>query len=142
MPCELFRFGVEGNVVALRLDSLDQRPGGSVEQASGTIEIDCGDLAAGRAVRGVLPTFVAADDVDAWRKVLDALDMGYDVAWREDLRADEVHVRWEDDDTLIVTVRDRMGLLTDVTTVAPVSDDWFDDAYDRLERVYALFERR
>jgi hypothetical protein len=128
--------------VALRIDSLDCRPDGSVGQARGTIEIDCGDLGAGRGVKGVQPTFVSDVDLDAWREALDALDLGHAVAWRENLRADEVHVRWEHDDMLVVTVRDRMGLLTDVTTAVPVSDEWFDEAYGRLERVYELFERR
>lgn len=67
---------------------------------------------------------------------------GYDAAWREDLRASEVHVGWEDDDLHVVTVRDRMGLLTDVTTAVPASDEWFEDAYDRLGRAYDLFEHR
>ena len=128
--------------MALRIDSLDRRPDGTASQARGTIEIDCGDLVAGRGVQGVLPTFVAAADLDTWREVLDALDLGHDVAWREDQKATEVHLGWEDDDALTVTVRDRMGLLTDVTTAVPVSDEWFDEAYDRLERVYELFERR
>ncbi len=128
--------------MALRVDALDHPHDGCVVQARGTIEVDCGDLSAGRGVRGVLPTFVADVDLDAWRQALDALDMGYDVAWREDLRADEVHIRWEGDDRLVVSVHDRMGLLTSMTTVVPVSDEWFDDAYDRLERVYDLFERR
>lgn len=142
LPCELFRFEGDENTVALRLDSLDHRHDGTTAQARGTIEIDCGSLSAGRGVRGVLPTFVSTEDVDAWQRVLDSLDMGQDVAWRENLRANEVHVRWEDDGLLIVSVRDRMGLLTDVTTAVPVSDEWFDDAYHRLERVYELFERR
>ncbi|MFJ3406242.1 DUF5959 family protein [Promicromonospora sp. NPDC090134] len=141
LPCELFRFGNDGNVVALRIDSLAPQDG-RVIQASGTIEIDCGDLSAGNGVRGALPTLVADDDLDAWREVLDALDLGHDVAWRADQKATEVHVRWEHDDRLVVAVRDRMGLLTDVTTAVPVSDEWFDEAYDRLERVYELFERR
>lgn len=142
LPSELFRFEGAGNVVALRIDSLDRRPDGTASQARGTIEIDCGDVAAGRGVRGVQPTFVGDVDLDAWREALDALDLGQDVAWREDLRAPEVHVRWEDDDALVVTVRDRMGLLTDVTTAVPVSDEWFEEAYDRLDRVYELFEGR
>lgn len=142
LPCELFRFEGDGNTVALRLDSLDHRHDGTAVQARGTFEIDCGSLTAGRGVRGVLPTFVSSEDVDAWQRVLDSLDMGHDVAWRENLRANEVHLRWEDDDLLIVSVRDRIGLLTDVTAAVPVSDEWFDDAYHRLERVYELFERR
>jgi hypothetical protein len=142
LPCELFRFQGDGNTVALRLDSLDHRPDGTAVQARGTIEVDCGSLSAGRGVRGTMPTFVSNEDVDAWQEVLDSLDMGYDVAWRENLRATEVHVRWEHDDLLIVSVRDRMGLLTTVTTAVPVSDEWFDDAYHRLERVHELFERR
>ncbi|MFI2363885.1 DUF5959 family protein [Promicromonospora sp. NPDC019610] len=142
LPSELFRFEGDRNVVALRIESLDRRPDGTAIQARGTIEIDCGDVAAGRGVRGVQPTFVGDVDLDAWRAALDALDLGQDVAWREDQRATEVHVRWEHDDMLVVTVRDRMGLLTDVTAAVPVSDEWFDDAYDRLDRVYGLFEGR
>ncbi|MGW2095041.1 DUF5959 family protein [Promicromonospora sukumoe] len=141
LPCELFRFEGAGNVVALRVDSLAPQDGRVIE-ASGTIEIGCGDPSAGNGVRGALPTLVSDDDLDAWRGVLDALDLGQDVAWREDQKAIEVHVRWEHDDMLVVTVRDRMGLLTDVTTAVPVSDEWFDEAYARLERVYELFERR
>ncbi|MDR7380804.1 DUF5959 family protein [Promicromonospora iranensis] len=142
LPCELFRFEDDWNTVVLRLDSLDHRSDGTAVQARGTIEIDCGNLSAGRGVRGIMPTFVGSEDVDAWQQVLDSLDMGYDIAWRENLRATEVHVRWEEDDLLVVTVRDRMGLLTDVTTAVPVSDEWFDDAYHRLGRVHELFERR
>lgn len=142
LPYELFRFEGDGNTVALRLDSLDRGHDGTTVQARGTFEIDCGDLSAGHGVRGTLSTFVADEDLDAWQEVLDSLDLGHDVAWRENLRALEVHVRWEGDDLLIVSVRDRMGLLTNVTTAVPVSDEWFDDAYDRLERVYELFERQ
>lgn len=142
LPCELFRFEGDGNVVALRLDTLDHRQDGTIAQAIGTIEIDCGSLTAGRGVRGVLPTYVGPEDLDDWQRVLDALDAGYDAAWREDLRASEVHVGWEDDDLHVVTVRDRMGLLTDVTTAVPASDEWFEDAYDRLGRAYDLFEHR
>jgi hypothetical protein len=116
LPHELFRFEGDENTVALRLDSLDHRPDGTAVQARGTIEIDCGNLSAGRGVRGIMPTFVSSED--------------------------EVHVRWEGDDRLIVSVRDRMGLLTTVTTAVPVSDEWFDDAYHRLGRVHELFERR
>ncbi|MFD6448135.1 DUF5959 family protein [Promicromonospora sp. NPDC060204] len=141
LPCELFRFGTDGNVVALRIDSLAPQDGRAIE-ATGTIEIDCGDLAAGRGVRGALPTLVGDDDLDAWREALDALDLGQDVAWRADQKATEVHVRWEHDNMLVVTVSDTMSLLTDVTTAVPVSDEWFEEAYDRLDRVYELFERR
>jgi hypothetical protein len=141
LPCELFRFEGDGNTVALHLDSLDHRHDGPVVQARGTIELDCGELSAGRGVRGVLPTFVSVEDLDAWQQALDSLDMGHDVAWRENLRAPEVHVHREGDDLLVVSVRDRTGLLTDVTTAVPVTDEWFDDAYGRLEQVYELFER-
>jgi hypothetical protein len=39
------------------------------------------------------------------------------------------------EERLRVTIRDSVTTLTTVTVTVPITDAWFDDGYDRLERV-------
>lgn len=128
---ELFRFGGPDsfNQIVLRLDSFSSR------EAAGAIEFRGG-------AAGSLRTYVADVDLDAWRECLDSLDTGRGgtgapVAWREGERAIEVHVEWDWEEVVTVTVTDRMGAMTSVSMmIEDIDDQWFDRAYARLDAVY------
>lgn len=132
---ELFRFGGSDsfNQIVLRLDDFEPR------QAAGAIEFSGG-------AAGSFRTLVADVDLDAWRECLDNLDIGRGeagapVAWRKDARAIEVHVEWDWEETITVTVTDRMGAMTSVSMmIEGIDDRWFDDAYARLNAVYARLD--
>lgn len=132
-PIELFRFEGEGNRVLLELREVDRDPAGQVRQFVGEIVVETG------FVSGSIPIFVGVpEDVATWQEVLDHLDAGHDASWKEDQRSAEVLIRWEGDDRFEVTLRDRLASLTDVSVVVTASEEWFDQAYDRLDRVYEL----
>ncbi|MFC8801364.1 DUF5959 family protein [Promicromonospora sp. NPDC057138] len=135
-PIELFRFGGEGNLVALRLQQVDRGPDGRVEQFIGEIVVETS------FVSGATPIHLGVPgDLTAWQGMLDHLDAGHDVHWMEDQKSPEVLIRWESDDRFEVTVRDRLASLTDVRTVVTANEKWFDTAYDLLDRAYELAER-
>lgn len=133
---ELFRFEGEGNLVVLQLREVDRDPGGRGGQFLGTIVVESG------FVSGSIPIYVGVpEDLTAWQEVLDHLDAGHEAHWMKDKRSAEVLIRWDGDDRFEVTVRDRLSSLTDVTVTVAASEEWFDQAYDRLDRVYDLGER-
>ncbi|MFJ2758322.1 DUF5959 family protein [Nocardioides sp. NPDC087217] len=133
---ELFRFGGPDslNQIVLRLDAFQPR------LAEGAIEISGG-------ASGSFRTLVADLDLDAWRECLDNLDIdrgenGDRVAWRAGARAIEVHVEWDWEETVTVTVTDRMSAMVSVSMmIEGIDDRWFDDAYARLNAVYARVDQ-
>jgi hypothetical protein len=83
-------------------------------------------------VRGSLQASVVPDDVWEWRDALDGLDAGNDVAWRAEGRGASMTVERAGDQAY-VTIKDATGSATTVTVTVPLTDQWFDDAYGRLD---------
>ncbi|WP_351235286.1 DUF5959 family protein [Streptomyces sp. NPDC002133] len=128
-PIDLIRLEGEGNSVVLRLAGRAERR--EPDAADGLV----GEfLVETPFVRGSLGTSVTQGDLRQWQQVLDALDAGQDVAWREDARGPEVFIeRDAEEERAQVTIRDRSMSLTTVTVTVPLVDAWFDDAYRRLD---------
>lgn len=134
-PVELFRFEGEGNLIALELRAANRDPDGRLGGLVGEIVVETG------FVSGSIPMSVGVPaDLAAWQEALDHLDAGHDAHWMRDQRSAEVLIRWEGDERLEITVRDRISSLTDVRTVVAASEEWFDRAYALLDGVYDLSE--
>jgi hypothetical protein len=80
--------------------------------------------------RGSLNATIFPEDLWEWRDALDGLDAGHDVGWREDTRGASMVVE-RADGKAHVTIKDGEGSAVVVTV--PLTDEWFDDAYDRLD---------
>ncbi|MFE0674264.1 DUF5959 family protein [Streptomyces sp. NPDC058867] len=125
---ELVRMGSEGDGVVLRLTG-DEGTNGAVL---------AGVLVVGTPfVSGHLGVRVLPEDLREWQEALDALDSGQDVDRRAFSHGASLVVeRDASAATARVTVEDASVPPTCVTVTVPMDDAWFDDAYERLERVW------
>jgi hypothetical protein len=150
-PIDLIRIEGGGNSVVLRITGkkrlanirLDGPSPGRVrtEALVGEFLVDT------PFVRGSRSTSVLPHDLRDWRDALDAFDLqGRDIAWREDSSTELFIERIEEDldedqdERVHVTLRDSSMSLTTVTVTIPLADSWFDDAYDRLDRVWKTWD--
>jgi hypothetical protein len=130
-PIDLIRLEGEGNSVIVRITGKQpaQTPTGT-DTLVGEILVDTA------FVRGNIATWVLPEDLTEWQEALDALDGGGNIGWREGKRATEMFIEFDpDDERAHVTIADRSMSLTTVTVTVALTDDWFDDAYHRLEQV-------
>ncbi|MFE0021158.1 DUF5959 family protein [Amycolatopsis sp. NPDC059021] len=126
-PIDLIHLGGEGNSVALRIRGTYP---GSDDLLDGELRIDTA------FVTGRLQMWLAKDTLDAWRDALDVLDAGEDVVWDTGTRGPMVSLGHEEFGRVAITVRDPDASGVGVTVPVPLDDAWFDDAYDRLDRVW------
>ncbi|GGS15901.1 hypothetical protein GCM10010252_64210 [Streptomyces aureoverticillatus] len=128
-PIDLIRLEGEDNSVIVRITGKRPAPGRSgADELVGEILVDTA------FVRGSLATSVSPEDLTEWRETLDALDGGADTTWREGRRAPELSVELDPDgERAYVTVADHTMSLTTVTATVLLTDEWFDEAYDRLD---------
>lgn len=103
---------------------------GSDDLLDGEIRIDTA------FVTGRLQIWLARETLDSWRDALDVLDAGDDVEWDTGTRGPVVSFGHVEFGRVAVTVRDPESSMVSVTVAIKVDDDWFDDAYDRLDRVW------
>ncbi|WP_251062428.1 MULTISPECIES: DUF5959 family protein [unclassified Streptomyces] len=128
-PVDLIHLEGEGNRVILRITGKEAR--GGPDEADALVAEFHVDTP---FVRGSLRTWLFAEDLRQWQRALDMLDTGQDIAWREGARAPWLFIELdEDDDRCRVTIRDHAMSLTTVTVTVPLTDTWFDDAYQRLD---------
>jgi hypothetical protein len=126
-PIDLIRFEGDGNSVVLRITGTEPSASGSMLTGEFQVETPF--------VRGNLHAWVFPDELREWRDALDALDAGEDIAWRTRTRGASMLIE-RDQDVALVTIKDDEGAATAVTVTVPLSDPWFDDAYERLDRVW------
>lgn len=131
VPIDLIRLEGEGNSITLQIT---ERSG--TDQLTGEFQVDT------PFVRGSLKTWIALEDLREWQQALDMLDAGYDIAWRDGTHAPGLAIELdEDDDRCRVTIKDRSTSLTTVTVTVPLTDAWFDDAYQRLDLAWETWRR-
>ncbi|NKZ08861.1 DUF5959 family protein [Actinomadura latina] len=119
-----------GNSVVLRVTG--QESGG----LTGVIEVGS------YFVSGGIKTWLDAEDLTAWEKVLDSLAQGDDgAAWREGQRATELHLEIDDGGRVHAAVVDSHSFLVTVELTIEVAADWLDDHRDRLTATRALLPR-
>ena len=124
---DLIHLEGEGNTFALQIRGTYP---GSDDLLEGELQIDT------TFVSGRLRIWLAQVSLDSWRDTLDALDAGDDVLWDTGTRGPEVSFSHEAFGRVAVTVRDPAASMVTVTVPIPLHDDWFDDAYDRLDRAW------
>ena len=123
-PIDLIRFEGNGNSVVLRITGAQDVV--STRMLTGEFLIET------EFVRGTLKATVFPEDLWEWRDALDGLDAGHDIAWCENTRGASMLVERAGDQAL-VTVKDDDGSATTVTVTVPLPDEWFDEAYERLD---------
>ncbi|MGA4838976.1 DUF5959 family protein [Streptomyces sp. G45] len=124
-PVDLIRLEGEGNSVVIRVTG---RSAAGSATLTGEVVVDTA------FVRGTLPTWIDPGDLDGWRETLDTLDGGQDAGWREDGSGAELYIELDPDgERAHVTVTDHAMSLTEVTATVTLTDEWFDEAYDRLD---------
>ncbi|MFF4212644.1 DUF5959 family protein [Streptomyces sp. NPDC001796] len=131
-PIDLMRLEGEGNSVVLRITGVEPRKDPDATRVlAGEFLVDT------PFVRGSVAARLLPEDLRQWQQALDALDAGRDIAWREGTRGPRLFVeRDEDGERCRVTVEDASTSLTTVTVTVPLKDEWFDDAYHRLDLVW------
>ncbi|MBP0459667.1 DUF5959 family protein [Streptomyces montanisoli] len=129
-PLDLIRLTGDGNSVTLRVT------GRTPQQDTLTCEF----VVDTPFVSGKQSDWLFPSDLTEWQNCLDALDAGQKIAWREYVRGTDLSIeRDEEGEYFRVTVRDKEMTLTTVTVTVPLDDSWFDDAYNRLERVLSIW---
>ena len=130
-PIDLIRLEGDGNSVILRITGKEQR------KRPNEADVLIGEFVVDTPfVCGALKTWLFPEDLRQWQLALDSLDAGQDIAWREGKRAPCLFIELgESDDRCQVTIKDRSMSLTSVTVTVPLTDAWFDDAYQRLDSV-------
>jgi hypothetical protein len=130
-PIDLISLEGEGNKVVVRITGRQSGPATAPADALvGEVLVDTG------FVRGSMAVTIFPEDLTEWRDALDSLDGGQDVAWREGERAPELFIELDPDGKRAdVTLADRSMSLTTVTATVVITDDWFDEAYQRLDQV-------
>ncbi|MFJ8362732.1 DUF5959 family protein [Streptomyces sp. NPDC093984] len=128
-PIELMRLEGEGNSVVLRITGEQPRKDPDATRVlAGEFLVDT------PFVRGSVAVWLFPEDLRRWQQALDALDAGQDIAWREGARGPRLFIeRDEDGERCRVTVEDASASGTSVTVTVPLKDEWFDDAYHRLD---------
>ncbi|MFJ3308208.1 DUF5959 family protein [Streptomyces sp. NPDC086549] len=131
-PIDLIRLEGDGNSVILRIVGKAERKRPSEANVlSGEFVVDT------PFVRGTVKTWLLPEDLRQWQEALDSLDAGQDIAWCEGKRIPWLFIELdEDDDRCQVTIKEHSMSLTTVTVTVPLVDDWFDDAYRRLDLVW------
>ncbi|POX50234.1 DUF5959 family protein [Streptomyces sp. Ru72] len=130
-PIDLMRLEGEGNSVVLRITGMEpRRDPDAMPVLTGEFLVDT------PFVRGSVPAWLLPEDLRQWQQVLDALDAGRHIAWRAGTRGPRLFVeRDEDGERCRVTVEDASTSSTATATV-PLKDEWFDDAYHRLDLIW------
>jgi hypothetical protein len=126
-PIDLIHLEGEGNTFALRIRGTYPE---SDDLLEGELRIDT------TFVTGRLQIWLARETLDSWRDTLDVLDAGDDVVWDTGTRGPIVSFEHKESGRLAATIRDPDASMVTVTVLVPLYDDWFDDAYDRLDRVW------
>ncbi|WP_078850204.1 DUF5959 family protein [Streptomyces sp. NRRL F-5126] len=130
-PIDLIRLTGDGNSVILRVT------GRTKPQQDA---LTCEFVVETPFVSGKQSDWLFPPDLTEWQNCLDALDAGQKIAWREYVRGTDLFIeRDEDGERFQVTVRDKESTLTTVTVKVPLYDSWFDDAYNRLEKVLRIW---
>ncbi|MCF6525009.1 DUF5959 family protein [Streptomyces sp. JJ36] len=130
---DLIRLEGEGNSVILRLT--DRERHGASDVLVGQVLVDT------PFVRGSLKIWVFSNELPQWQEALDALDAGDNIGWREEKRGPELFIdRDVENERARVTIRDTAMSLTTVTVTVPLVDEWFDDAYRRLNLTWETFD--
>ncbi len=130
-PIDLIRLEGEGNSVIVRITGKHADPA-----ATGTDALAAEILVESAFVRGSITTPITPDDLTEWQEALDTLDTGKGIGWREGKRTAEMLIDFDpEDDRPYVTITDRSTSLATVTLAVDLSDEWFDDAYRRLDEV-------
>ncbi|WP_181786008.1 DUF5959 family protein [Streptomyces phytophilus] len=131
-PIDLIRLGGDGNSVILRIAGKEEgkRPD-EADVLAGEFVVDT------PFVRGTLKTWIFPEDLTQWQQALDALDAGHDIAWCEGTSVPWLYIELdEEDDRCQVKIKDHAMSQTSVEVIVPLADDWFDDAYRRLDLVW------
>jgi hypothetical protein len=126
-PIDLIHLEGEGNTFALRI--LGTYPG-SDDLLEGELRIDT------TFVTGRTRLWLAEQTLASWRDALDLLDAGDDAVLDTGTRGPMVSLAHEEFGRVGVTIRDPEASMVTVTVPIPLYDDWFDDAYDRLDQVW------
>jgi len=126
-PIDLIRLEGEGNSFALPIRGTYP---GSDDLLDGELQIDT------TFVTGRLQIWLPQETLESWRDALDMLDAGDDVVWENGTRGPIVSLDHREFGRVGVTIRDPARSMVTVTVPIPLYDDWFDDAYDRLDRVW------
>ncbi|MBB4912536.1 DUF5959 family protein [Actinophytocola algeriensis] len=124
-PIDLIRFEGHGNSVVLRITGAQEVV--STRVLNGEFLVDT------PFVRGTLRATVVPADLWEWRDALDGLDAGHDIGWREHTRGASMIIERAGDQALVTIKDDDGGAATTVTVTVPLPDEWFDDAYGRLD---------
>ncbi|WUD70942.1 DUF5959 family protein [Streptomyces sp. NBC_00510] len=130
-PLELFRFDDEGQSVSVRMEGGPPSVMGDNRYRRAEIVVES-DFVSGR-VRLVL----SLEDLDEWRRCLDALACGDGVEWPPDERT-----AWLDivpDDPMEVTVHDAPSTQVAVRVPIGLAEDWLEANRLRLDRVRRAF---
>lgn len=128
---DLIRLEGEGNSVILTITSEQDVVLDLGETLTAELRLDS------TFVRGTMPLWLFPQDLRAWLDVLDGLDHGHDMLWLEDGRTPEISLARDDTfDRIHFTVKDWVSSNTTVSLIVPITDAWFDDAYERLDRVH------
>jgi hypothetical protein len=126
-PIDLIHLEGEGNTFALQIRGTYP---GSDDLLEGELRVDT------TFVTGRSQIWLAQQTLDSWRDALDVLDAGDDVVWDTGTRGPIVSLDHREFGRVAVTIRDPERSMVTVTVPIPLDDDWFDDAYDRLDRVW------
>ena len=128
-PIDLIQLTGGGNSVVLRITGKEERKHpDETDVLAGEFQVET------PFVRGSVKTWLFPQDLRQWQQALDMLDAGHDIAWREGTRAPWLFIELdEDDDRCRITISDHSMSLTTVTVTVPLTDAWFDDAYERLD---------
>jgi uncharacterized protein DUF5959 len=126
-PIDLIHLEGEGNTFALQIRGTYP---GSDDLLDGELRVNT------PFVTGRLQIWLSQETLDRWRDALDVLDAGDDVVWDTGSRGPMVSLDHQEFGRVAVTIRDPGASMVRVTVPIPLNDDWFDDAYDRLERTW------
>jgi hypothetical protein len=124
---DLIHLEGEGNTFALQIRGTYP---GSDDLLEGELRVDT------TFVTGRTQIWLSQITLDSWRDALDVLDAGEDVVWDTGTRGPIVSLHHQESGRVGVTIRDPEASMVTVTVLIPLYDDWFDDAYDRLDRVW------
>lgn len=130
-PIDLICLAGQGGSVIVRITG---RPADPTPADPGSL---AGEIVVDTAFgRGSIATSVRAEDLADWQEALDDLDTGQDIIWCEDRPGPEMSIVLDpDDDSAVVTIADGSASPTTLTVTVPLPDEWFDDAYRRLDQV-------
>jgi len=126
-PIDLIHLEGEGNSFALQIRGTYP---GSDDLLDGELRVNT------TFVTGRLQIWLSQETLDGWRDALDMLDAGDDVVWDTGSRGPMVSLDHQEFGRVAVTISDPEASMVRVTVPIPLNDEWFDDAYDRLDRTW------